>query len=333
MRTKRLLSVLLAALLAIGVFGVIPASAMTFDEAIAAAEKEAAELAAQAASIGYPTGGIEIYPNSSLLGKWDATVLIWDMYARSSTSTPDSYDDLKKKTPPEASVKWEVWVYKLSDPLDPNSALVPDKKDVYTSEIGAALKDFVVYSDSTSTQERLYIKQGTTPYYGRVDIKMTLWVSGKTPDLVAEKTVILVDQTSFNNLLAEAQKILDKNDRYAKKYLEELTILRNAARGYLSSDPNVPDFKDKVAEATRILQAKIDDAENNYKLTDMDFINNLLPNGLKKFFWTMYDVIMTIIDFFNAISAIWKPLLNFGSALIKIFTAIFGIFSFLPLPF
>ena len=336
MRTKKLLSVLFAVILAIGVFGVIPAGAID-DAAFAAAEAEAAELAAQVAAVGYPAS-VEIVTDSSLLGRWDANVLVWEVFTRSAPGATDSYDELKRAG--TAAVDWKVITYGKTDGAEDLSKEI--EMTVYSNEASAALKPFVVFKGSTSTQERLYIKQGSSPYYGTVKVTMTLTatIGGvvQTPR-VATKSIVLIDQGAFEEQLKKAQEILDKSDRYRKDYLDGLKKVRDAARFYLSADPTLINFDELVEEVRGALQEAMDASEMNYKI-GWDFLDDRLRGSvwqmILKGIWWIVDAVMTVIDFFNAISAIWAPIGNFFSALWKIISAILPIFAglgaLIPLP-
>ena len=349
MRTKKLLSVLLAVLLAVGV-GAVSASAIDDDafvadeaEVLVFAEQEEAEAVAVmaavaepeeeiftvqdddvAAAVQYASGrpqGVEIYPDSTLLKRWDCATICWDVFGRSVAVSPfDGYYDLKTSVVAgsSASVDWKVFVYLK----DINGVINRTELIVYANETLAstAPQNLKVYRGSTGTQERLYIQQNKGNYLGQVDIEMTLKASfnGWNPTTYQGSDSVSVNlrtQKDVEDLLADAKKITDKSDRYRKDYIDELKDAVTWAQNLFAMNPKDPSFEDTIEVTKKHLKDTIALAKVNYKLSGWEFLDNLLPQGLIGFIWMA-------IDFFNAINVIWEPI---G----KMFSAIFKLFGFI----
>lgn len=316
MRTKKTLSVLLAAImmLSLGMTAVFATEAE--------AEDPTFELQASAQGTWPSTVTIERDSNNS---GWDYATVIWKGFTVEKDSAGkvivDSYYD--QKIDGDTTIEWKVIIY-------PNGKAYEPK--IHSNSATAATKPYAFYTKYDGSNEMLCLYQGTTPYYGKVDVSFYVTAKdangkvvtskGETPaepkEYVTLKTIEFVDQTDFFDLLEDAKEILDKSDRYDKDYITLLTGVYNGVKGYTDTLP-VP-FSD-ATDAMASLKEVLDDAPNHYKLIGWDFLDNIIA---KPYYW--------IVDFFDeysgAIDAIKNGFTVIGNAfgfLVPIFQVIFGL--------
>lgn len=314
MRTKKILSILLAILMVAGVFGITAMADSTPDlEAIFG--DESAELALLAKD-GFPS---EVELDVRAGANWGSALVAWTPFTNTADSTK-TYAALRSAG--KASIDWTVITYGKTDGKE--DLTKPAEMTVYSNKADAVGKAFKVYEFWNGAEEQLYIEQGATAYYGTVTVtaKVTVTQDGMAGEKTsAAKAITLADQTSFNELIADAKEIAAQTDRYSKDYIKELEEMIDAALFYnsvkLDSSTTVT-----ISNVMKTLQAKMDAKEDNYILTGWDWLDSKLPNGLMKAIWA-------IKDFFDGVSKVFKPMVDFfgqvGSALgyiMPLFTAL-----------
>jgi len=312
MRTKKILSILLAVLLTVGVFGFAGASALEL-------VGEEAELQALPAKDGIPTTSADIQIEARAGKNWSEGYVAWVAYTNSTTPA-DSYANKRGNG---VSVQWTVTLYEKTNGVEDKTK--PFNVDVMDDKAAALSKNPRVYKNWSGVEEQLYIEQGSIKYYGTVKVSMKVQGSLITPttgiDCQNAVDVVLRDQTEYNKLIEDAMKIHAKSDRYTKAYLADLWEYIEAAAWYNDKQPNEATIK-SVSDA---LKAKMDDAANNYQLTTIGFIDNLLGNGFMAFCWS-------VADFINDLKVVIDPMMAFfgtiGDAL-KFITPLFSLFGLL----
>ena len=304
MRTKKVLSILLAAIMTLGI-GMVGVFAEDADELVTA-EAQATAM------VGWPTD-VELTPRPDLAGSWDAAVITWETFSATTDaqnkSNKDSYLEKKNATPSKASVEWSVWIYPKTG---------EEKMTVYKTSTQAAGKPFVCYELTNGTQEQLNIKQGTGKYYSQVKVvlKVTATDANGIPQSVTSDPIYvnLVDQTSFNKKLAEAKKILDKSSRYTEDYISLLSEVYSAAEVYRAVMPSQRTIDLVIADLDEVIK----DAPNHYYLLGWEGFDKIFAGPI---YWIM-DVGEKVSEVFGKLSEVFGPMTKF-------FTQLFNSFGFL----
>ena len=399
MRTKKILSLLLAVIMTMGLFGVtaayaeddaaedieiaIPgefeAFALSDFADMAAIEAQAAAIEAQAKYSNWPNP-VEVVKNTSLAGGWDAAVFTWEGFDASKTGTESNKDSYaEQKTVGKAKVVWKVYAYeKVKDAngnptAEDNTAVPMNDLKIATNSVSAAALPFQIYTHYANGTEQLHIKQGTATYYGTLLIGMYVdcYTSGPAPSFgehsmtptplkvvstvtfpgeevalgagthVAQPgaiipiaindmvptywmTVKLVDQSAFNKVIDDAEKVLKNDSRYKEVYVKKLRAALNAARFYLSADVQFVD----IDGAKKALQDVIDEAPNNYKIFDSDWGPlKWFDDNLAGPIYKIMDVIDEIVRVVNIVVDVVNIITNLVSPLVKVVTSIFGMFA------
>jgi hypothetical protein len=312
MRTKKILAALLAALSIFSVFAVAGVSAQD-------------SIEPQVAQVGW-TKSVEIVSKPELAAGVDQAVVSWDAFTANSnadsTSKKDGY--FEQKATNKAGIVWEVWLDKNKDDTFDED----EKTTVYDSASSAANKAFVIFKSFTSTAELLYIKQGSSKYYGKVQIRATVsaYALDATAPTDGEDTIVveLADKSEFDKALADAKAAVKKTDRYTEAALKALQNVIDAVGltpGKAAIDTDIKNLNNAVKAL-----------ENSYKLTGVDFIDDLIDNDVMATIWKVIDFFGTIQEAFNKIgefiapaSAFFTQVFNAFGFLVPLFTAIGGL--------
>lgn len=324
MRTKKILSILLVMIMALGALA-IGASAVEL----------VGEAAVAQASKGWAAepNPFPIYDESAIKATgMDKAVVLWVPFSNEDgNATADgSFYKLSQTRKPgvstyQAICEWNAYKVEKEGGLETNKG----KFDVRTSNsygTGA-------YYTIAANEVYLYLLQGDTTYYGWVRVELTVKVDTNDDGVVdSEKSAIpvwvyLADPTDLAKKINEAKKEVAKSERYTKDYIDNLNrriknaselLTQNAEQtlvdyhmGLLNSAIAGTDFK---ADGTPV--------GNKWKLSGVDFIDNLLGQGFIAFIWQAYDVINTtietvkpLIDFFGQIGTFFGYLMPFFSIL------------------
>jgi len=348
MRTKRILSILLAMLMALGVFGVMGASAeepVDEEEAVvvlAAEEEPEAEEEVAAVLAAAPAGGeteakaiqkgwsAELAKGKldSLRENFDHTKgsgtaeIYWEPFAANNDVDPKekSFYDLYIANPKLATFEFEFqrkidneW---KSFPVAANAAAALASTGAYVSSIG-------------ETKVILTIGQASAiKWYGVVQARIGVTHNGTT--LWSDwKEALLSDASSLAEKINEAKKEYDKSDRYTDKYRDNLKAIIDLATLMLSTK--------LTAEEVEIYKAALDNAingkdalgqsvGNRWKLTDKNG-DNWIDNFLGQ---TVIAFIHQTKDVFATIQKVTGPLFSFFGQIGDFFgnfMPIFGLFK------
>ena len=300
MRTKKILSIVLAAMIAIGVFGVIGATASTAE----------IEPQSAAALVGWPTA-VNLVNDNALAPYWDAATITWTGFAGTivdNVAQNNSFAQQRGVNPPTASVAWTVFR------VDDNGTL--HGLTIAPNPAAGAMQPINIHRASTAAGEQLNIRQGTTPFFGTLEIRLTvtaLPTTTPTPTEGVPQTgtirVNLVDRSDFDDTIADARAILDNDNRYTDAFIRTLRNVVAAAEQARALDINAPNNAATIAGTQAALQAMIDDAPNHYRVW---FIESAL----------LGRIVWGIVDFFTRIADAVDPA-------IRLFTAFFGLFGFM----
>jgi len=297
MRTKKILSILLAMIMAIGMFGIVGAFA----------EEEDGELQALLPVNGFSAGvALELEVRN---GKnWGEKIVAWVGF----TNTADSTKTYAKLQPTYAKIDWTVTAYEKK--ADGSEDLTkPVVVTVYDLANQASGKPFKVYKLWNGTEELLYLEQGSSAYYGTLVVTAKVTVTGAGGDVtagvsaVATETITLTNQTAFNKLIADAKELAGKTDRYTKDYIDLLKLTIADTEIYNAFNPGAA----TIDRVMTILQERMDEAKDNYKLTGIDFLDNLLGNNFMKIIWSIMDFFTSITAFFSKLGDTFGPILKF----------------------
>ena len=297
MRTKKLLSVVLAALVVVGLFGVLGVAAQP-----------------ATAQAGWPST-VTLTNRTDVVNRWDEAAIEWIGFAGAAGQN-NSYVQ-QRAYPTTATVTWTATAFAA------NGNPIP--LTIANNAATGALNPINVFTHSTSNGERLYIRQGRERYIGRVRVTIQVTANptagGAVPvTQTAFIDVTLVDQTEFSNLIARAERVLDNSNRYNDAYIATLRAFLEGARLYLSADITAPNVAQTVNEVSIELQRLLDDGPNNMRLW---FINSPLLGrmvwGTVDFFATIGDALSPVVNFFTAMFGVFGPL-------VTLFSLLFGLF-------
>ncbi len=321
MRTKKILSILLAVILAAGVFG------MT---GVVAAD----EVVTQAAIKGW-NGNVTIYEDYTATTMTEG-LIAWDSFLATDDGTQKSFYDLYKIG--QAKATWTVERSIKGDFTDTAPVIV--KKSWSEASVTSG-----VYADVTTSRCVLYIKQPTTPIYGTIRATLKVEVTGGTPieSISAPCTVTFKDPTGITDLVKEAEEELAKTDRYTKLYLDNLKAVTNAAKATLQTIPSQDAIDSTIAALKNaIAGVKVDPADETktvsigdiYKLTGWEWLDSKFGQSFLSKLWGIIDFFTDMFSFFTKAADAMGPIIDFfgkiGSALgfvLPLFTTLFGLFG------
>jgi len=297
MRTKKILSIVLAALIAIGVFGVIGASANAIEP-----------QAAAAALAGWPSA-VNLTNRADLSQRWDETTVEWTTFTGTivnNVAQNNSFAQQRDATPSTASIEWTVRALDMTG--QPEIAIA-------TNPAIGATRPINISRARTGAAEQLVIRQGTVEYFGRLQITATVtaratedWPNGAASTQTATITVTLVDQSEFVRVIERAEAIIANDNRYTDSFIRMLREVVRQARLTLALDITAPGNAAVIAEVQAVLEDLIDNHADHYRVW---FIESALLGG----------IVWGIADFFETIGEALDPA-------IRLFTAFFGLFGF-----
>ena len=308
-------------------------------EAAAPVEAAADVEAAAAAQAGWDSNSTVILSDEyRYAGGWDQGLVEWNPFTASQGvnadqtkyTKKDSFNDFRLSG--EAKAEWKAWY------VDANG--VDQEIEVLQNQNAAKRNDIAAYWYDTGSKLQLYIKMGkrelkegeTLLIRAQLTVIAPINEIGVTdrttlPHTSEKITITLRSPKQYHDLIAKAQKVLDQGDsRYWGDWYEDLQDTVNLANDYKNYYPNQGTIDKLIDE----LNDFIADAPNHVKLTDWEWLNNLL--GVK-----FIGIIWKVIDFFNFGKKFWEIISpaftaigNFFGAIFKIFgifTPIFGLFS------
>jgi hypothetical protein len=353
MRTKKILSVLLALLTCMTAFGAVGAGALTAQEIAAqvltvAATPQAAAVAAE----GWDKETVVLTDRSDLAGGWDAAAIEWIPFkahpaytttdpnrpGNTITVTPadgfyDYYQGASNEATNKASFKWQVWTWST----DRNEFVEYTQiKTSATATVGTPLR---VYYDGNNNNKpiTLYISQGVSKYYGRVKVRLTVYVNGDASDAAASKfkeiEVTLVDRAKINELLEKLDKMIAKTDRYTDDFLDFLKEIKSKAGLDLASATDeatrkvITDRLQAIVDLQRGDHAIPASVGKLYKLLGWEAFDNLFSDGFLGGYWKMIDFFGIMGKIVEAITKVFSPLLAIFGAIGKAFGYIIPIFG------
>ncbi|MDR0530930.1 MAG: hypothetical protein LBG83_02565 [Oscillospiraceae bacterium] len=357
MRTKKILSVLLAVLTTMTAFGAIGAGALTAEEAAAQVLTINAEpQVAAVAAVGWNNETVQLTDRSDLAGGWDAAAIEWIPFVSHPAYTPsggttvtpkdgfyDYYKGATNAATNKASFAWQVWTWDTEKNVWSEYTQI---KTSGTATVGTPLR---VYYDGNNNNKpiTLYISQGTSKYYGKVKVRLTVYVddavgdpADATPSRYSEIEVTLVDKTKINKLLAKIDTMITKTDRYTDEFIDFLKEIRSKVGIDLASATD-----DATRKAiTERLQGIVDLVRSDtaipatigkgskspkriYKWIGWDVIDDFLGDKFLHGYWKMIDVFGIIGKVVDAISKVFSPLLAIFGAIGKAFGFIIPAFS------
>jgi len=296
MRTKKILSVLLAMIMTLGTFGIF-----------AFAEEEEAVLQGKLSEM---VNGFPLTENKSLSGNVGETAVVWTSFTAEDGTTTGAESFKTLYDADQADCEWIV--YRVL-----STGVRQELRTDYGDAVAAKAADGVWFS-VTQTTVNCYIGQTATPWYGTLEVQLTV-KKGASEWTSAVKTIELVNPKPLLDKILEAEKY-DKDDRYTAAYLANLRFVLGEAKvvaknptpaqvtlytGYL--DQCIKGQYEGMAPVTKI-----------YKFTGWEWLDNLMPDGMLKVLWGIRDVFTPLVNFFGQIGAFFKNILPF-------FTMLFGL--------
>ena len=297
MRTKKILSIVLTAIMVVGVFGLVGSSAATI-------EPQAAAAALQ----GWPTA-VNLTNRADLSPRWDETTVEWTSFTGTivnNVAQNNSFAQQRDATPSTARIEWEVRALDM-----PGQPVI----NIASNPAVGATQPINISRARTATTEQLVIRQGTSQYFGRLQITATViaratadWPTGAEVRQTGTITIVLVDRSDFERAIERAERILENDNRYTDDFLRMLREVVRQARLTLALDITAPGNATIIAEVQQVLEDLIDRAPNYYRVW---FIESAFLGG----------IVWGIADFFETIGEALDPA-------IRLFTAFFGLFGF-----
>ena len=338
MRTKKVLSILLVMIMALGLLGIVGASAeeLVDEEIVVLAageeieEEEIAVVAAAPALTGEEavvqakgwSEVDEIIITENLIhssGSGTAKI-VWEAFLANTETTPkqDSFYTLYTTAPVGtlADAKWEVerWIDSAWKPI-----AVQTNQILANATTGA-------YFEVKDKEVTLSIGQPTNTWYGTVRARLTVYVGGDSltsPWRVAE----LVDTKDLAEKINDAKDELKLTDRHTEKYINNLKAVLAVVEAVFSTSKLT---KDDVAKYITYLEFALQGRNAVgepvgfvWKLADKNgdgFIDGLLGQSFIAFIWK-------VVDIFNIVSEVVKPMIDFFGEIGSFFGYLMPFFS------
>jgi len=341
MRTKKILSVLLAIFLFATMFGMAGAFA---EDAVEAAGEVSAQAAART---GWPTA-VLLEDAAAYAGGWNQGLIQWTPFVKETkrnekdeiVTKTDSFADYKKEG--EALVKWTIVSaiqYVVKDDVETR---VPVSLKIENTPEEAARNPVAVYQADTGSTIDLVVKQGLNEFYGEITATLTvtaptLAIDGSTTterkasEATMESapiTIFIRNPEKFKELIDKVQKILDKGSRYDEDFIKRVQAEVTIANLYYRSYPSEGSIK--INETVATLENILTEAPAHILFSRADWLqwlNNMFSNGFISFIWGAVDVFSFIGKIFSVTGPMWKAIGSFFGALLKIFNWITPLFA------
>jgi len=365
MRTKKILSVLMAIFIFTGVFGV----GAFAEEAEALGEitaQAAGEITAQAtAYTGWPSM-VEITDEAAYAGAWNRGLIQWIPFkqktgVRENAAGKDetytitnSYSEYLEAEQVEMSWKvstkqWKVddkgkFVYEADGITHVIKAVVDDVK-VDTTPQEAAKKFLAVYTEFTTganPKVYLHIRQAKDPWYGEVTATLTVSAPSISIDEYTkeerrqsmEEDANIISSNSVTVYIRDSGDFTGKIAK-AKKILDKSSRYNGDFIDALGREVAVaeiyaaayPKDPDKLKDCIAELDRLIKAAPDNMQLTSWKWLNNALSMGFIRFIWKAIDVFSFIGRLFGIIINPLKAIASFFGAILKFFGLITPFFG------
>ena len=300
MRTKRVLSMLLAVVMAIGAFGV------------AGVHAEEQEVVFGPGSPGW--NGVVIIaedpdPNAC---RPDEAVIVWEAFlgfANRKPSDPDSFISLYNfdTTHTKANVKWEAW--KVMSNTDTSTVKPIDIKPSQPTAVNTSNAYLDIVNSTDKTDVKLFIRQAVSEkWYNWVRVQLTVTVPGTTWPTVTSAPIYveLRNPEPLAKLLLEANAELAKTDRHTKEYLDYLRNITRAAEARVDkkiSQAELDDWYNAVSKALKGQDPAGTQVVKVYTVNSWgwDAFNKIFPDKFCKVWWAIKDVFKPILNFIGQI--------------------------------
>jgi len=337
MRTKKILSILLATIMALGVLGLSasPVELVGEDGAVVHADKGWHDV----------PNPFPIYDVSATRATgMDRAVIVWIPFtdengnatAAETATTIGSFHWLSGQkfsnvSTERALCEWKAYKVAANGGMETNRG---QYNVVRSSSYGSG-----AYYSIAANEVVLNLVQGDSNYYGWVRVELTVKVDTNKDGVVDDEKVAtpiwvyLTEPKPLAEKINEAKKEAAKSDRYTKDYIDNLNRrVRNASELLTQkAEQALIDYHiDLLNKAIAGTDNKADGTPvgNKWKLTGWEWFDNLLGQGVIAFFWQAYDVVTTIIDTVKPLIDFFGQVGNFFGNIMPLFTMLFG---FLPI--
>jgi hypothetical protein len=289
MKTRKALSIVLAVVMAFGVF------------AVAGAAQTAQPLMTANA----------IWPSQVTLSNssqaWDNAIINWPMFR--GTSDALGYNDNgfnAQRIAGTAEAEWRVYADGQRLTIHPNfpqaSGYVP----------APGVPGLQIHRHRTNTMEQLHIRQGPTRWYGvlRIELHVTANITaavnnGQPHTGMGVFEISLMNLAGLQNAIRDAEAMVANRNRYNDAYIRELERLLTVARWHMTNDMSHASEAVEMAEAN--LRAHIALGNQNFFfLLDNGFFNAIAPTV-----WTLVDLVGAVADFLGPLFNVIGTILNF----------------------
>ena len=292
MRTKRILSILLAAIMAVGAFGIVGVYA------------EEPEVAQGVGAQGW-NNVVTLYEDASLAGSVSEAVIVWDAYLGTANKKPDDLDSFfTHNGNGDATFQWNAW--QATSDTDLSTTVPLDIKASHNLAINTSGIYWEISSNTVSTELKLIITQiKGYEYYGWVRANLTVTVLGGTPVTSPNIWVNLRNPKKLADRILDADKELAKTDRYTKAYLDNLKLVNDACKNLLKtgkpSQAVIDQWLDTLNKAIDGKDSAGVSVGKRYKLTGWEWFDKIFSDNALKNIWGIIDVFKPIVDFFGQI--------------------------------
>ena len=288
----------MAAILALGVFGMIGAYAED-----PAAEEEVV-FGPGVSGWDNVRPGFALMEDVSAGTSPDSAVVLWEAFlgGAGKTSDPDSFISQYKANPKTATVKWEAWrVGSATDTSDNDPITVKNDEAGAINTSRAYLK---INESTDKTDVTLVLKQDSgKDWYSWIRVKLTVTVSGVEKES-APIYVEFRDPRKLGAALYKASEELAKKDRHTDAYLSNLRTVYNAATAAANTkltQAEVNNWETTVKNAIDGLKADGTSVARIYKLTGWEWLDKIFPDNVLRVFWGIKDIFGPVVDFFGQV--------------------------------
>jgi len=189
-----------------------------------------------------------------------------------------------------------------------------------------------IYPVVSATAVTLTVGQPTiNKWYGWVRVKLSITVGGipSAPASEVWRAVELVDSSEFAKLINKLKEEYAKSDRYTDNYRNNLKALYEAAEGLMQttklSQEDINLYTLYMNRGLAGQNALGESIGNIWKLSGIDFIDNLLGQGFIAFIWRVVDIGTVIWNMFEPIISFVVQIGDFFGNIMPIFTFLFGL--------
>jgi len=302
MRTKKILSILLAMIMCMGTFGIIGVFA-----------EEEQEVSFGQGAKGWD-GVVNIAEDIAAAGGVDSAVILWEAFLCANHRIPVCSDPAcaganrsfyAMYNSKDAVVTWEAYrVQNNGDSSTTEPINIKDSADLASNTTGAHW-EVTNYASENKTDVKLVIKQVLgSERYSWVRVRLGVKVGAAAVEYSAPIWVQLRDPGPLAKEILRCYDELAKTDRYTDAFLRNLRDVTKKAEAKVNTKITQSELDGwvKTLENARMgLDADGKFKAKIYKLFGWDWLDNLIPDSILKWFYVIKDVVLPMFDFIGQI--------------------------------